>query len=264
MPLKFNDLDDKQRGWLVSLLSEADALFAPWRIVVDTASGARRGKGGWPACWERRRTYRDFGLRATGTGTAAQRKASERFITEVAEVGWITLELQDNRRHVRLVDEADDILRAVCGLQLASDTCFECLIIQALREQGRHNAGCVLEDDICELLQAAFESVGSDRYRCDLPQQRAQLEIDLRATLTRGILRSHSDTNSHVGYSLAVEIDQMPTPPPDLPDFCQRWAHHYDAMFQKFRKARKHWETNSREVVIPLSSGLWLRGGETP
>ena len=242
--MKIDDLTPDETATVIDFLADTDSLFTPFRGSPASA---------WPSWFERRELYYSHGIAAVSSAAATDRKSAERHFDALEAAGWIHLSYLNGRRHIRLSDDADWILRSLVCCRLLS-CCWRHLQTIA----GLTDIGCSNEGHVFELHILGIVSYGRRESKSEI----LGLEMFLLPALCRDFVRSHCDCDGRTGYIL-TEIGReswpkIPEEPGDLPPLDEQLSDRYDARFTAGLEDRKSWRSPHRHhLAIPLSAGLW-------
>jgi hypothetical protein len=230
---------------LVAVLAATDVLWVPFR------HRARQTTWHPTAIFERREEYGQGGLSFVGGGSAAARQQHSRALADARREKLVTGR-EGNRPLVQLTGAGLAIARSLAGCFLEADSWHLLAAVQRLGKAGISNAEHVPE----------YALLGKSPTTQLTSPELVGLEIEALPLLVAGLLESDSDGHGHVGYKLtdagrAALAGEPPAVPSDLPRLDESLADHYDDEFKRGLEARETWEPLGRDLVIPLSAGLW-------
>jgi len=207
---------------LIELLGQTDALWLPFRQRHWQRQSAST------VYYERRTLFGVGGLPWRVGGTVAERVRGLRVLAQLRKAGSVRIQYRKGEAFplVRLVDDADDELRLLCGLAPFAESLK--LLDELHRRQGDEPARWIPEE------QLAGIAWGDPRQGDVLGTQ----AVDFSPCLARGLVESNSSVLGHawfrlseLGHRLAAERVANGTaahgqrPEPSPPDWDARWLY---------------------------------------
>jgi len=235
---------DETTELLIALLARTDALWAPLRLNSHS-------RGVAAAVEERRVAFRRAGLPIAGGGSDAARKSYSRELAAARAAGYVETRGR-TRLSARLTPAADDVLRTLTGGYRIDQVRPLLELVQLLADAGQHNAGAVPETNL----------IGKEYSRVTSAEI-GRLEQKAAPLLARNLLRSHSDGEGRIGYSIIADgrrvlAARWPQPPENLPAYSPEAGDLYDELLAVALAERDAWQPESSTlVVVPLSAGNW-------
>jgi len=226
---------------LVALLARTDALWSPLRLNSHNLRLAA-------AVEERRAAYCRAGLPISGGGSDSQRKAASRELAVARAAGYVETRGR-TRLSARLTPAANDVLRTLTAGYRVDQVRPLLELVQVLTDAGQHNA--------CAVSEAALID---SRVT---PAEIGRLELLAAPLLAEGLLRTASDLEGRIGYSITADgrralAAHWPQPPENLPEHCSpEAADAYDELLAAALAERETWQPETSLVVIPLGAGSW-------
>lgn len=241
--MHFDDLTPPETGVLVDLLSDVDVLWTPPRQSLKALA----------AIHQRRKLYASAGVPTLAAGLDCDRKSAERTFYQLEDDGFIQITTRHQRRHCRLSDACDWLIRSLVACYVLSDVWLPLLVIRDMCDAL--GVDSILETDVI--------GVDYDSDPDELKSKIFGLEMMLAPAAARLFVTSDSDAAGRVSYSLADAGREflrgdIPTPPDNLPPFNEVFSDRFDARFKQGLAQREHWRsTLTNDIGIPRSAGFY-------
>lgn len=231
---------------LVAILVDLDVLWVPFRWKFDL-SKAIAGQG------ERQDNYATRGMDLTVGGGAAERKAGEREIDELAALKLIRLYRAKGKRiGVKLTPHGDDLARHMTAGYTAFASYW---LLERIAQGGVSQCSCLWE---CAILGIKnYDELHGESAPL------AALEHKALPLLACGWIHASTDTVGRIGYSLTPPgrsaLAAGPLPEPGDLEYDPEAGDLYDELWKPALEQRNTWLPSFPGLVhIPLSAGLWL------
>lgn len=244
----------ESRKMLLGILGRTTAVWRPQR-QADWAGPASAN------LYFARKVFIEAGIPATIGGGNAARVEGHRRLGALADAGLAVVTQHRGRPHVRLADDVEWYLRALCGLSGAAATWQRLRQVVELARRPKDHCDWGL---LCsELWLTGMKDYG---VTTDYQVRLWHLQNELLPTLSRQWVIAESDRDGRAYYSptdLGRKVAAAPEPvePIDLPEATRAAWKIYDDENARYRQVLRAAKPESeREIgILPLPCSLDLR-----